>query len=235
MILLWPDFSIWFSHTEIWKIYLFVTLLLITGYTTYILLSPEKQNIFSAEIIWPILYIEGCLLFFTNLDLLIFIAWFITLFVYSAMSCKRKELQLFPSLIPLVVFAGQLVFFEMCWIIFRRTAEVLFTRLWKNLVIPKLVNAQGCRPTVTVFFKTCPQFEIQQIFANYSNPPRQCRYRTGYANSKKLRGPREFDSWADFEKALNVWSKEYNEDYPHSSLAYVTPYEYERWLRRPAA
>ena len=126
MILLWPDFSMWFSYTEIWEMYLFVIWLFITGYTIYILLSPKRQNIFSARIIWPILYIEGCLLFNINLGLLTFIAMFVTLLVYSAISCKRRELQLFPSLIPFAVFASQLVFFGMCWITFRRTTEILF-------------------------------------------------------------------------------------------------------------
>lgn len=127
MILLWPDFSIWFSHTGIWEIYLFVILILITGYTIYRLLSPTKQNIFSAGIIWPILYLEGCLLFYANLDLLMFILWFITLLAYSVISCQRKELQLGPALIPIAVFTSQLVFFGICWVIFKQTAEILFT------------------------------------------------------------------------------------------------------------
>ena len=46
---------------------------------------------------------------------------------------------------------------------------------------------------------------------------------------------REFDAVADFEKALNIWQKEYNEDYPHSSLGHMTPYEYERWFQASAA
>ena len=47
-----------------------------------------------------------------------------------------------------------------------------------------------------------------------------------FGHSKKI---------SDFEKALNRWQKEYNEDYPHSSLGYMTPYEYERWFQASAA
>ena len=45
---------------------------------------------------------------------------------------------------------------------------------------------------------------------------------------------REFDSVAAFEIALKRWQKAYNEDYPHSSLGYMTPYEYERWFKASA-
>jgi len=46
---------------------------------------------------------------------------------------------------------------------------------------------------------------------------------------------REFDSVAAFEIALKRWQKAYNEDYPHSSLGYMTPYEYEPWFKASAA
>ena len=46
---------------------------------------------------------------------------------------------------------------------------------------------------------------------------------------------KEFDSIAKFEAALKQWQKAYNEDFPHSSLGYMTPYEYERWFYASAA
>ena len=46
---------------------------------------------------------------------------------------------------------------------------------------------------------------------------------------------KEYDSTAIFENALKQWVKAYNEDYPHSSLGYMTPYEYERWFNASAA
>ena len=46
---------------------------------------------------------------------------------------------------------------------------------------------------------------------------------------------KEFDSVPKFEAALKQWQKAYNEDLPHSSLGYMTPYEYERWFYASAA
>ncbi len=42
--------------------------------------------------------------------------------------------------------------------------------------------------------------------------------------------------WSGKEKfqivmsGLKSWMVYYNEDYPHSALGYMTPYEYERWF-----
>ena len=104
------------------------------------------------------------------------------------------------------------------------------------IVIPELVSDHGCQPTSTAFFKACSELGIQQIFASYSNPKGNADTERVIRTLKEdLVWPREFDSIADFEKALNIWQKEYNEDYPHSSLGYMTPYEYERWFHASAA
>lgn len=31
--------------------------------------------------------------------------------------------------------------------------------------------------------------------------------------------------------ALEKWVKDYNEDLPHMTLKYMTPYEYEQWFK----
>ena len=94
----------------------------------------------------------------------------------------------------------------------------------------------GCQPTSTAFFKACSELGIQQIFASYSNPEGNAdTERVIRALKEDLVWPRVFDSVTDFEKALNVWQKEYNEDYPLSSPGYMTPYEYERWFHTSAA
>ena len=104
------------------------------------------------------------------------------------------------------------------------------------IVVPELVSDHGCQPTSTAFFKACSELGIQQIFASYSNPKGNADTERVIRTLKEdLVWPREFDSVADFEKALNRWQKEYNEDYPHSSLGYMTPYEYERWFQASAA
>ena len=104
------------------------------------------------------------------------------------------------------------------------------------IVIPELVSDHGCQPTSPAFFKACSGLGIQQIFASYSNPKGNADTERVIRTQKEdLVWPREFDSIADFEKAPTVWQKEYNEDYPHSSLGYMTPYEYERWFHASAA
>lgn len=106
----------------------------------------------------------------------------------------------------------------------------------ESIIIPELVRDHGCQPTSTAFFMACSELGIQQIFASYSNPKGNADTERVIRTLKEdLVWPREFDSVADFEKALNIWPKEYNEDYPHSSLGYMTPYEYERWFQASAA
>ena len=106
----------------------------------------------------------------------------------------------------------------------------------KAIIISESVNAHGCQPISIIFFKACSESGIQQIFASYSNPKGNADTERIIRTLKEdLVWSREFDSVTDFEKALNRWQKEYNEDYPHSSLGYMTPYEYERWFQASAA
>ncbi len=125
MVTLWPYFSQRFSHAEIWRWYWFITFFSITGYMIYALLSPGKRKIVSAGIIWPILYMEGVIIFHTYWSLLGFIAWFITLLVYAVISYRKKELRLVSSLAPAALFGSLFGFFVICWVIFRRFSEIL--------------------------------------------------------------------------------------------------------------
>lgn len=102
--------------------------------------------------------------------------------------------------------------------------------------IPELVSDHGCQPTSTAFFKACSELGIHQIFASYSNPRGNADTERVIRTIKEdLVWTREFDSVAAFEIALKRWQRAYNEDYPHSSLGYMTPYEYERWFKASAA
>ena len=84
--------------------------------------------------------------------------------------------------------------------------------------------------------KACSELGIRQIFASYSNPKGNADTERVIRTIKEdLVWIKEFDSVAKFEAALKQWQKAYNEDYPHSSLGYMTPYEYERWFYASAA
>jgi len=102
--------------------------------------------------------------------------------------------------------------------------------------IPFLVSDHGCQPTSTSFLKACSELGIEQIFASYSNPKGNADTERVIRTIKEdLVWTKEFDSVASFEAALKAWQKAYNEEYPHSSLAYMTPYEYERWFNASVA
>ena len=104
------------------------------------------------------------------------------------------------------------------------------------LHVPELVSDHGCQPTSTAFFKACSELGIHQIFASYSNPRGNADTERVIRTIKEdLVWVREFDSVTAFKIALKRWQKAYNEDYPHSSLGYMTPYEYERWFKASAA
>ena len=40
--------------------------------------------------------------------------------------------------------------------------------------------------------------------------------------------PNDWHAPFELQEALDVWPKDYNEDYPHSPLGHETPCEYER-------
>ena len=100
--------------------------------------------------------------------------------------------------------------------------------------VPK--RDHGSQPTSGAFFKACSELGIRQIFASYNNPKGNADTERVIRTIKEdLVWIREFDSVAALEAALKMWQKAYNEDFPHSSLGYMTPYEYERWFKASAA
>lgn len=101
---------------------------------------------------------------------------------------------------------------------------------------PRLVSDHGSQPTSTAFMNNCQTLGIEQIFASYCNPKGNADTERVIRTLKEdLVWSREFASIAEFEASLVKWQKDYNEDFPHSSLNYMTPYEYERWFNAAAA
>ncbi|MCP4100147.1 MAG: transposase [Lentisphaerae bacterium] len=81
------------------------------------------------------------------------------------------------------------------------------------------------------FIEECGILGIQQIFASYGNPKGNADTERVIRTIKEdLVWTREYSSFDELESTLAEWVKNYNEDYPHSTLAYMTPYEYERWF-----
>jgi len=92
-----------------------------------------------------------------------------------------------------------------------------------------LINDNGSQPTSVKFMKEVSALGIKQIFASYNNPK-------GNADTERVMRtikedfvwPREWDNIYEFKDGLKNWIENYNTDYPHSSLNYMTPVKYEQ-------
>jgi len=92
-----------------------------------------------------------------------------------------------------------------------------------------LISDNGSQPTSKKYMQACSVMEIKQIFASYNNPK-------GNADTERVMRTikedfiwvREFSSPTEFIEAFKKWVEDYNNDYPHSSLGYKTPVQFEK-------
>jgi len=92
-----------------------------------------------------------------------------------------------------------------------------------------LISDNGSQPTSQKFMQACSLLEIKQIFTCYDNPK-------GNADTERvIRTIKEDLIWLkewkfpfEFEEDLRTWISRYNEDFPHSSLGYKTPVQFEK-------
>ena len=92
-----------------------------------------------------------------------------------------------------------------------------------------LVSDNGSQPTSNKFMRACSVMEIKQIFASYNNPK-------GNADTERVMRTikedfvwtHEFLSSFQFIEQFKQWIERYNNDYPHSSLGYQTPCQFEK-------
>lgn len=92
-----------------------------------------------------------------------------------------------------------------------------------------IISDNGSQPTSKKYMQACSVMEIKQIFAGYNNPK-------GNADTERVMRTikedfvwiREFSSPAEFIAAFKKWIEDYNNDYPHSSLDYLTPCQFEK-------
>lgn len=96
----------------------------------------------------------------------------------------------------------------------------------------QLVSDNGSQPTSTRFLSSCSLLGIEQIFTSYSNPK-------GNAETERLFRTLKEDliwlqDWLSVEQlrsSLTHWFQNYNEDFPHSTLGYLTPSQFEQHYR----
>jgi transposase InsO family protein len=92
-----------------------------------------------------------------------------------------------------------------------------------------LVSDNGSQPTSVGFMAACSVLEIRQIFASYNNPKGNADTERVMRTIKEdLIWPNDFQSPFELQAELDRWITDYNTDYPHSSLNYKTPCEFEQ-------
>ena len=93
-----------------------------------------------------------------------------------------------------------------------------------------LVTDNGCQPTSKRFDFECRKLGIDHIFTSFCNPKGNADTERVIKTIKEdLIWPRDWQSFEELEQAMDKWIKDYNEGYPHMTLNYMTPYEYEQW------
>lgn len=93
--------------------------------------------------------------------------------------------------------------------------------------LAKLITDNGCQPTSTKFIKACAVLGVEQIFTSFCNPK-------GNADTERLMRtikedlvwPCEWSSPLEFKVALEKWIEQYNTDFPHMSLGWLTPTQF---------
>jgi transposase InsO family protein len=91
-----------------------------------------------------------------------------------------------------------------------------------------LVSDNGSQPTSIKFMAVCNVLEVKQIFASYNNPKGNADTERVIRTMKEdLIWPNDFQTPFELQPALDGWVVDYNTDYPHSSLGYKTPCEFE--------
>ena len=92
-----------------------------------------------------------------------------------------------------------------------------------------LVTDNGCQPTSYAFKKQCSKMQLHQIFTSFCNPKGNADTERVIRTIKEdLIWINEWDSFEHLKEAIEDWVKDYNLDFPHSSLNQMTPYEYEK-------
>jgi len=75
--------------------------------------------------------------------------------------------------------------------------------------------------------KVCADPGIKQIFTNWSNPKGNADTERVIRTLKEdLVWPYDWDDPFVFQRALEQWVDNYNQDYPHQALGYHTPCKY---------
>ncbi len=90
-----------------------------------------------------------------------------------------------------------------------------------------LISDNGCQPTSLKYKQECALLDINQIFTTWSNPKGNADTERVIRRIKEnLMWPNDWDNPFEFIDVLNRWIHDYNTDYPHQALNYMTPEQF---------
>lgn len=93
----------------------------------------------------------------------------------------------------------------------------------------KLISDNGSQPTSNGFMKDMKNLEIIQIFTSYNNPKGNAETERMIRTIKEeIIWINEFSSFKEAKDVVSNWiEKDYNKNYVHSKLGYLSPVEFE--------
>lgn len=95
-------------------------------------------------------------------------------------------------------------------------------------LIPAIVSDNGCQPTSKAYSDYEKSLGLEHIFTSYCNPKGDADTERVIRTLKEdLLWINEFGTLAELQERLWQWQHDYNCIFPHSSLEYCTPVEYE--------
>ncbi len=98
----------------------------------------------------------------------------------------------------------------------------------------KLISDNGCQPTSKAFMKNCNHLGVKQIFTSFCNPKGNAETERMMRTMKEeLFWLKEWKSINQVQKHLQSWQMQYNKEYLHSSLGYMSPEKFEeKWYEK---
>ncbi len=90
-----------------------------------------------------------------------------------------------------------------------------------------LITDNGCQPTSLKFLEETGNLGIRQIFTSWCNPKGNADTERVIRTIKEdLVWPYDWDNFYQLSDTLDAWVYDYNNDFPHQSLGYLTPSQF---------
>ncbi len=90
-----------------------------------------------------------------------------------------------------------------------------------------LITDNGCQPTSLKFIEETGSLGMRQIFTSWCNPKGNADTERVIRTIKEdLVWPYDWDNFYQLSDALDLWVDDYNNDFPHQSLGYLTPSQF---------